>query len=105
MIDIVYDGNYKIEIAGHANSGEMGKDLICSAASILTVTLDKLYAKLESLDMLESRTSIIEPGFARVSCKPKECYRCGVRLQTLAICEGYQILAEEEPEHVQYKTA
>ena len=40
MIKVVYHRDHnKVEVTGHAHSGEAGHDLVCASASILVYTI------------------------------------------------------------------
>ena len=57
MTRVSYDRvGLRMKIAGHANYGEYGRDIVCAAESILMLTLARQLEELEGLE----RLSIIE---------------------------------------------
>ena len=59
MITVVYhrDRN-RVEVEGHAYSGEAGHDLVCASASILTHTLATLAKNMENAGTCRVDTSL-----------------------------------------------
>ena len=73
MINVKYDReNLILEMKGHANAGERGKDLICASASMLTYTLAQNVRFLESAGVAKDVNIILEDGNALISCRPVE---------------------------------
>lgn len=98
MIEINYSPkkSNKLTMKGHA----VGKDDVCTAASILCYTLAET---LESVKpMLKKNTLKLkaEEGNAEISCRPRPEFRPNVDLIYYTILNGYQLLAESYPEHV-----
>ena len=91
------NGDHSLEISGHANYAEHGKDIVCAAATTLFYTL--LYA-LEGEDDIDMDYSVT-PGAARVTAR-------GTSQKGAAMCDtlfgamagGYEMLAAKYPEHV-----
>lgn len=66
MIEIKYTKNGNtgcIEITGHANYAEHGKDIVCSAVSTLSQTL---IASIEKLEPEADITYNMQPGFIKL---------------------------------------
>ena len=94
MIEIrhhILPGIGVIRIGGHAEAGEYGSDVICAAVSALTVTLGKRLRRADT-QIGNGKAQII---YSRRARKEREAAE-------FAIC-GYQWLAEEYPENVQYR--
>ena len=71
MTRVSYDRvGLRMKIAGHANYGEYGRDIVCAAESILMLTLAR---QLEELEGLERLSIIKRPGQADISCCPRRC--------------------------------
>lgn len=69
MITVEYkmpkgEGKYEIMLEGHAGYDESGKDIVCSAVSVLIETLAIM---LEKLGCMETDISLM-PGLAHVIC-------------------------------------
>lgn len=98
MIEVKFTPKeYKLEVSGHAGYAEAGKDIICSAVSILFYTLaqsltDARYA-LEKDVMVNVSDGII-------SCVPQGKYEATVEAIFWVILNGMKLLADDEPEYV-----
>lgn len=103
MVKIKYVRQYnRVCVEGHAQAGSKGEDLICAAVSILTRTLAENARQMEKAG-LTGRVSIeIEDGHAYVRCPAKYGSQATVSSIMQAVCAGYQILADEFPEHVSF---
>ena len=86
---------YELKAVGHANYDEYGKDIICSAVSILVVTLvNKLYElNVRNLDIQ------LVPGDFMVKC---QAHVCDFRVRdAISFAElGLHLISTEHPEHV-----
>ena len=99
MTKIKYNpAEFRMEIQGHADYGEYGKDLVCAAASILMMTLENMVT-----DHAESLRPKIHKraGEAAISCAPTKgnSTKCSTIFDT--IFGGYELLSMHCPEHVQ----
>ena len=94
MINIDFNPNtFTIDINGHGNHDEKGKDIVCSAISILFYTL--AVALNDSRDMLEEDIDFKnEDGNGHLSCKPKPEYEANVSLIYYTILNGFQLMAD-----------
>lgn len=104
MITVVYhrDRN-RVEVKGHANSGEMGHDLICASATILVHTLATLAKNMEIAGHIKYPTVEISEGHALISCNVPRKYKSTVTFAIDAICGGYDFLAQNYPEYISYQ--
>ena len=106
MIRIVYHRKYhRVTVEGHARSGELGRDLVCSAVSALTYTLATSVTNLFKDDrkkMREVKTNL-ERGKAEISCNPVQGFSAVVTLVFDTICTGYDILAVDYPEYISFE--
>ncbi len=102
MIEIKFNPEkLEIKISGHAGQAEKGKDIVCSAVSILFYTLAQ--AVMDSEEMLaEEPVVIIDDGNGRVSCKPKEEYVATMQRTYWTILTGFELLAEEYKDYVSF---
>ncbi len=95
---------HKFKMVGHANYAERGKDIVCSAASIL------FYTACETVKMIEDETFESEPIFgiddsdkgviAIIECKPKEDYIAVIDTIYQTIFNGYKLLEEGYPKNI-----
>ena len=92
----IYSNNnlYGLEIKGHANSNESGKDLICAAvSSILTGGFNALVKE-------ETEELILEEGYAKVIVKND----ASISLQVLKVIEIQLLTIEESyPKYINIK--
>lgn len=106
MLNITVNSKeHKFRMTGHANFAERGKDIVCSAASIL------FYTACETVKMIEDDAFESEPMFniddsgegvtAFIECKPKEDYIAVIDTIYQTIFIGYKLLAEGYPNNVQ----
>lgn len=94
MIEARYDeGTPALTVTGHAGSARYGRDLVCAAASILMLTLERA---LENKGMLGAESEK-RSGYAKIICVER-----GESTREIfeTIFAGYALLAEEWPEYV-----
>ena len=106
MIQVVYRRKYhRLTVNGHARSGEMGRDLVCSAVSTLTYTLAAAVTNMFGDDRKKIREVItkLDSGSAEISCNPVHGFGSVATLIFDTICAGYGILAHDYPEFVAYE--
>lgn len=98
MINIVYDRTHtSLTAKGHANSGEVGHDLVCSAVSALVYTLA---VNVERLG--QSAQIRLDSGDAVVHCIPSAARRLMATYLYDSICVGFELLAKQYPEYISY---
>lgn len=100
MINIeFYPNTFTIDINGHANHDEKGKDIVCSAITTLFYTLAETLNN--SRDMLEEDIDFKnEDGNGHLSCKPKPEYEANVSLIYYTILNGFQAMADNYKKNV-----
>ena len=84
MIQIIYDGNCRITLEGHAGFAPKGRDLVCAAVSGLTLGLKEQAEQAE----LERGFGVLQGGDPRIYS---------------AFAAGYESLANFFPKYVHYK--
>lgn len=97
MIRVGYDEEkLEMRIAGHAGSAQYGHDLVCAAASILTLTLEETLRRACALGAESTK----EPGYAKICsfAEGKDAERA--RAMYGAIFTGYELLEERYPEFI-----
>lgn len=98
------DGTVSLSVKGHAGMAARGQDIICSAASILVLTLAQTLDYIYPEGWLtEAPLTEICEGSAFISARPKEDFTCEI-MHTFFIAEvGFSLLAKNYPQHVQLK--
>lgn len=105
MIEIVYyRDDHKLTAKGHAKSAEKGKDLVCSAVSILVYTLaGNVQQMCENRNRCRRPEIKLDEGDAVVSCSPVHGMHAVTTLVFDAVCNGFEIIAKQYPQFVSYK--
>lgn len=100
MICIQREDN-AIEVTGHAGCGEKGKDIVCSAVSILTYTL---LAGLIHMQGVKVQNAVIKNGYAYLKWRPPDVETEKLVCEAVinALCAGYKIMQQNYPDSVQY---
>ena len=103
MINVIYNRDInQVTIEGHAKSGEVGHDLVCASASILTYTLASFVENMESMKQVKYRSVVLNEGDALISCQPPNRYKGAVTLVFDSICAGFELLARNYPDNISY---
>ena len=102
MINITFKPKtLELEITGHAEQNEKGKDIVCSAISALFYTLGQTLC--ESEHMLEEAPIVkIEDGNGYICCSPKVEYEGNIACMYRTIIIGLQMVAEEYKNFVKW---
>lgn len=104
MIEVTYWRKYhKIEVSGHARSGEEGRDLVCAACSILVQTIASNVLNWAAAEHIRQPGVSIGKGFAQICCVPQTRYEAQIRLVLDALCCGFELLAGDYPEYIRYE--
>lgn len=104
MITVRYDRpNYTVTIAGHAQSGEPGHDLVCCSVTTLAYTIAVALANDSEAGLLMPGTKIdLGKGRAELRCRPYDKHADVVLLQMDTICAGFDFLAKNLGEYLEY---
>ena len=89
---------YDLTIKGHAESGEKGHDIVCSAVSVLFYTLGQ--SLVESNEMLEANSFTDKDGEGHLSCVPKKEYEGNIARSYWTIMQGFMLIAGNYPKNV-----
>lgn len=93
---------FTLHIEGHAGYAERGKDIICSASSILMYTLEETLDRYEKLGMCKVNKTYY-PGYVHLNAEPIGASD-GVVLEAFNIINrGYEILECQYPDYVSLK--
>ena len=94
-------GSITLKLTGHAGQAEAGKDIVCSAASILAYTVAQaLQFQYEEGGLKKKPHLKLEPGDTVIIAKPKpESFE--ETLHTFFVAQvGYCLLAKTYPQYV-----
>lgn len=104
MIKVVYRRkNHRLTITGHANSGEVGHDLVCASASILAYTLAANVENMTKAKQAGNPIISLSEGNANVYCRSKQGYKSVVTLVYDSVCVGFELLAKNYPDYLSYE--
>ena len=104
MIQVVYHRDYhRVTVKGHANSGEVGHDLVCAAVSMLSSTLAVNVAHMYSKRLVHEKVIVQDDGYCEISCKTMGKYKYSVMMIFDSVCMGFDLLSQRNPENVQYE--
>ena len=104
MITVVYhrDRN-RVEVKGHAQSGEVGHDLVCASASILVYTLASFVENMKRAKQVYNPTTELKEGDALIYCDAPTKYKHSITLVFDSICGGFDILAKDYPDNITFE--
>ena len=104
MITVVYHRDlHRVSVTGHANSGEVGHDLVCASASIIAYTLAFFVENMRKAGQVRYPTIKLEEGDALISCDPPKRYKDTITLVFDSICGGFELLAQNNPDNISYE--
>lgn len=104
MINVVYHRELnRVSVKGHAQSGEVGHDLVCASASILIYTLASFVQNLKDSGQVRYNFAVLNEGDAIVSCQTPNRYKGAVTLVFDSICGGFELLARDYPDNITYE--
>lgn len=93
-----------LTVNGHANKAEAGRDIVCSAASILACTVAQCVTFMYEEHKLRKKPNIrLEDGDAVITCKPHKSFYAEA-MHTYSVAQvGFALLAQTYPECVSIK--
>lgn len=104
MIDVRYtdeSGVLGVTITGHADAAPRGSDLYCAAVTALEYTLAQCV--LNARHALKGRPKIrLNEGDVVIKCRPKGKYRDRLKNTFDDITTGFDVLAHNFPDKVQF---
>lgn len=106
MISVTFehDGSaIGLSVKGHAGQADAGKDIVCSASSILAYTIAQTVNDMYTAGRLLREPEIqLESGRASIVCHPrKEAYSEAMQ-SFLVIRNGYRLLSTHFPKYVSF---
>ena len=104
MIKVTYHRDLnRVEVQGHAKSGEVGHDLVCASASILVYTLASFVENMMGARQVYNPTAELKEGDALIYCDPPTRLKGAVTLVFDSICGGFELLARDYPDNISYE--
>lgn len=108
MITVTFEesGNhFSLQVKGHAGYAEVGKDIVCSSASILACTVAQFIMEAEHNGDLTSPPLIrLECGDTLVSCEANDCILTGMQDMFAFAKIGYMLLEHNYSQYVKVNT-
>lgn len=100
-----HNGSIIVQLTGHAETAEKGKDLVCAAASILACTIAQMALFMHAEGKLKKKPTVsLEEGNAVVAVKPKEGNDYAEALHSYFVVQvGLSLLANKYPRAVEVK--
>ena len=104
MIQATYYRKYnRLTVTGHAGSAEHGHDLVCASASMLAYTLAANVANMADNGQVREPIMKLDEGNTEISCNPRHNLKASVALVFDSVCVGFELLAHDYPEFIQYE--
>ena len=95
-------GVIALKVEGHAGQDNKGKDIVCSAASILTYTIAQYLQYVQAQGGLQKEPHIeLNDGDAIIMAKPTEEYEGEVLNAFFVVEVGFSLLAQNYPQYVE----
>lgn len=93
-----------LKVKGHANHDDIGKDIVCASASILTYTIAQYITFMYDKHQLKKKPTIsLAEGDTEITVKPKADFYTEALHAYLVAGVGYSLLAHNYPQNVDYK--
>lgn len=103
MIEICYKPKeFCVSVKGHAGTAPKGHDLVCSAASILALTLAEDVRKLEEIGAVQDMSVRLEDGDAEIKCSPVSQMQSTVRIIYESVLPGFGVLEQLNKDAVKF---
>lgn len=91
---------YRLKMKGHCGFDKAGRDIVCSAASILCLSMGQVIR--ENTDKLEEKPRIItHNGKCIVEWKPKERFEGTLNNSLYTVKAGLSVLENQYPQYIQ----
>lgn len=103
MISVKYNAEeYRLSVEGHSGYAEPGKDIICSAASILAYTLAQNLMFAEDDGIVQELQANLEQGNAEISCRPVAGQEEEIRCIFSVVRTGFLLLSTNYPKFINF---
>lgn len=95
----------RLKVKGHSGQADIGQDIVCASASILTYTVAQIVKDMEAQDSFTMKPVIkLDSGDATITCKCKTDIAYFEVLNALNVAQvGYALLAHNYPQYVEIK--
>jgi uncharacterized protein YsxB (DUF464 family) len=104
MIKVIYHRDLnRVSAEGHAQSGEVGHDLVCASVSILIYTLASFVENMKNAGQTKHPTIDLKSGEAIIVCNAPGKYKGAVTLAFDTLCAGFELLAMDYPDNISYE--
>ena len=98
MIRITYDRDYyELEVVGHVEYDVKGKDIVCSAVSMVVNMLGNMFKDLKQEKKLKDAYVDIKPGTAVLRCTPVKSFRPNMTLMLDSVFRSFVVLEVSYP--------
>ena len=88
-------------VEGHSRQAEKGRDIVCSAASILVYTIGQVLVQMDKQGWLKKKPHInLKEGKGLITCVPKEEYFDECLMAFFVAETGFILLHNNYPEYV-----
>ena len=95
----------RLRVIGHAGQAEIGQDIVCASASILTYTMAQIIKDMGETGRLENKLIRLKEGYATITCVCKDYEAYYEALSALNVAQvGYSLLAHNYPQYVELQT-
>lgn len=97
-------GTYVLRMTGHAGQADVGRDIVCAAASILCYTAAQTALDLHERGMLRKKPRVdVSKGDATVTLCPRQDAAVEVLAALRTVETGFALLAHHYPEYVTFR--
>lgn len=103
MIIVTYNPDkFVVTVKGHAEYDKKGKDIVCSAASMVFYNLVAVLSKCPG-SWFEELPKVTESEPATITCKPTQAAESNVLFAFQYCATGFETLARNHPDNVKFK--
>lgn len=94
-----------LKVKGHAGQADIGQDIVCASASILTYTVAQIVKDMYAQGLLECEPVIkLDNGNATIICRCKTAEAYYEAFKAFDVAQvGYTLLAHNYPQFVEMK--
>ena len=93
-----------LSLVGHSGYADIGKDIVCSACSILAYTVAQFVKEADESGYLKTPPTIkLESGNTAITCQPIDDLLIDIQNIYFFAEKGYELLAQNYPQNVELK--
>lgn len=98
------DNKLSLSLVGHSGQAKIGKDIVCSACSILAYTVAQFVKEADDAGYLKKPPTIrLESGDTVITCQPIDDLLIDIQNIYFFAEKGYELLAQNYPQNVELK--